>query len=196
MTVKQIKATIYPPSKATMPPSKAATTKIDGGFKELQDNLHDLLSKLSKTIEHCKNWPENVDASKHVESTTKLINNMNGITKSLRAAEHIVKTNKRLKVSLQNCLIPMDLLELLEMGLNPDIYSRGLLKEAMGQLAGLKRRKLALEKLGDAIQRGLHQRQQQQQQTNVATKRSRTEHKNDALEAAATSDRPTKKSKH
>ena len=36
-----------------------------------------------------------------------------------------------------------------------DCFSRGLLREALGQLAGLKRRKLALEMLGAAIQAGL-----------------------------------------
>jgi len=39
----------------------------------------------------------------------------------------------------------------------PDCFSRGLLREALGQLAGLKRRKLALEMLGAAIQTGLDQ---------------------------------------
>lgn len=38
-----------------------------------------------------------------------------------------------------------------------DCFSRGLLREALGQLAGLKRRKLALEMLGKAIQTGLDQ---------------------------------------
>lgn len=39
-----------------------------------------------------------------------------------------------------------------------DCFSRGLLREALGQLAGLKRRKLALDMLGAAIQTGLDQR--------------------------------------
>lgn len=39
-----------------------------------------------------------------------------------------------------------------------DCFSRGLLREALGQLAGLKRRKLALEMLGAAIKNGLDQR--------------------------------------
>ena len=41
--------------------------------------------------------------------------------------------------------------------LRSDCFSRGLLREALGQLAGLKRRKLALEMLGAAIQNGLDQ---------------------------------------
>jgi hypothetical protein len=39
-----------------------------------------------------------------------------------------------------------------------DCFSRGLLREALGQLAGLKRRKLALEMLGAAVQAGLDRR--------------------------------------
>lgn len=39
-----------------------------------------------------------------------------------------------------------------------DCFSRGLLREALGQLDGLRRRKLALEKLGAVIQTGLNQR--------------------------------------
>lgn len=39
-----------------------------------------------------------------------------------------------------------------------DCFSRGLLREALGQLAGLKRRKLALEMLGAAVQTGLNRR--------------------------------------
>ena len=39
-----------------------------------------------------------------------------------------------------------------------DCFSRGLLRESLGQLAGLKRRKLALEMLGAAVQTGLNRR--------------------------------------
>ena len=42
-----------------------------------------------------------------------------------------------------------------------DCFSRGLLRESMGQLAGLKRRKLALEMLGSAVQAGLNSRKPQ-----------------------------------
>ena len=39
-----------------------------------------------------------------------------------------------------------------------DCFSRGLLSDALEQLAGLKRRKLALEMLGSAVQKGLNER--------------------------------------
>jgi hypothetical protein len=56
------------------------------------------------------------------------------------------------------------LLDLLDHGggLNPECFSRGVLQEAMGQLAGLKRRKRALEMLGFAVQRGIDQRDSEQ----------------------------------
>jgi hypothetical protein len=39
-----------------------------------------------------------------------------------------------------------------------DCFSRGLLREALGQLAGLKRRKLAMGLLAAAVQSGLNKR--------------------------------------
>lgn len=55
------------------------------------------------------------------------------------------------------------------MFLRLDCFSRGLLREALGQLAGLKRRKLALEMLGAAIQNGLDQQNAAQEGgTNVS----------------------------
>lgn len=48
-----------------------------------------------------------------------------------------------------------------------DCFSRGLLREALGQLAGLKRRKLALEMLGAAIQNGLDQQNAGQKDDNI-----------------------------
>ena len=44
-------------------------------------------------------------------------------------------------------------------GTNPQVYARGLMKEAMRQLAGLERRKRALGMLAEAIERGLDGRE-------------------------------------
>ena len=49
-------------------------------------------------------------------------------------------------------------LTLLFCGMYSDCFTRGLLLESLGQLAGLKRRKLALEMLGKAVQSGLEKR--------------------------------------
>ena len=67
------------------------------------------------------------------------------------------------------CPIPLDLLDLLDVsttttatsntssifGLNPQVYIRGLLKESIRQLAGLERRKHALNMLATSIEEGM-----------------------------------------
>lgn len=120
-----------------------------------------MLTRLAKTTDLIKTWPESDgdDASIHVETTTKLITSVLDVVTALQKVEGVVKTDAVLKKSLQECKVPINLLDLLDHGngLNPDCFSRGLLREALGQLAGLKRRKLALEMLGAAIQNGLDQ---------------------------------------
>jgi len=90
----------------------------------------------------------------HVESTTRLIHSIRSIIAAVERVEQAVQKDASLKEQLQTCLIPMDLLELLDVNLNPDCFSRGLLREAAGQLSGLNRRKQALEMLGSAVQKG------------------------------------------
>ena len=77
-----------------------------------------------------------------------------------------VETSVKQHGSTHLCPVPVDLLELLDHqgGLNPECFARGLLQEAIGQLEGLKRRKVALEGLATAVQQGLEQKLQQQQQ--------------------------------
>lgn len=116
-----------------------------------------------------KEWPENVDSAAHYKTTTKIIDRIQQIIRSLQRVEEHVQNDSSVRESLQKCLIPMDLLELMDhnasttkqdkdFGLNPECYASGLLREATGQLAGLKRRKKALEMLGAAIDRGLGER--------------------------------------
>lgn len=120
-----------------------------------------MLTRLAKTTDLIKTWPESDgdDASIHVETTTKLITCVLDVVTALQRVEGVIRTDAVLKKSLQECKVPINLLDLLDHGngLNPDCFSRGLLREALGQLAGLKRRKLALEMLGAAIQSGLNQ---------------------------------------
>jgi hypothetical protein len=171
----------------------AGTSAGGGGGKsaanvQLQDRLHELLSKLAGTIEDVKDWPENVDSAGHYKTTTKLIDRIQEVIKALKRVEDCInnkgdgshKNNVTLREHLQKCLIPMDLLELLdhnastnmhdkEFGLNPECYASGLLREAMFQLAGLKRRKNALEMLGNAIERGLAARNKNSATTTTTT---------------------------
>ncbi|KAL3904627.1 MAG: hypothetical protein SGARI_004843 [Bacillariaceae sp.] len=129
------------------------------------------------TSELVKTWPESNgdDASIHVETTTKLITSIQALLKDLQDVEGVIKTKADLRQSLSQCQVPINLLDLLDHGdgLNPDCFSRGLLREALGQLGGLKRRKLALEMLGAAVQSGFDAQQQQQETGTVAEKRSR-----------------------
>lgn len=144
-----------PSSTSTSPPI------ISQGAKDLQERLHLLLNRLAKTTDLIKNWPESDggdDASIHVETTTKLIASIHELVTALQKVEGTIKTNNDLKQTLRDCPVPINLLDLLDHhpdGLNPECFSRGLLREALGQLGGLKRRKLALEMLGAAVQSGL-----------------------------------------
>jgi hypothetical protein len=149
-----------------MPPSNNGSRTPTAGARNLQDRLHELLSRLASTSDIVKNWPESEgdDSSIHVERTTRLIASIRETIASIQKVEGVVQADATLKKSLEECLIPLDLLDLLDHGggLNPECFSRGLLQEAMGQLAGLKRRKRALEMLGFAVQRGIQQRDSEQ----------------------------------
>jgi hypothetical protein len=129
----------------------------------LQERLHELLSRIATVSDIVKNWPESdgdVTAT-HVERTSRLIAAIRQVLTMIEKTETVVKADAALKQSLQDCLIPLDLLDLMDHGggLNPDCFSRGILTEALGQLAGLTRRKLALSMLGAAVQQGINQRQ-------------------------------------
>jgi hypothetical protein len=148
-----------------MPPAASANKTaiqrpITPGDIKLQESLHILLTRLAKTIDQVKNWPEATgdDASIHVETTSKLIASVRDVISQLQQVEGIVQADATVRKSLNECLIPLDLLDLLDTSLNPECFSRGLLREALGQLAGLKRRKLALALLGAAVQSGLNKR--------------------------------------
>jgi hypothetical protein len=156
----------------------SASSASREGAKLLQERLHQLLTRLSSAIDLIKNWPESDgdDASIHVETTTKLISVILEVTSALQRAEGVVKNDAALRKALKACPIPMDLLDLLDHGngLNPDCFSRGLLQEALGQLAGLRRRKLALEMLGSAVEKGLRQREDDEEKKKQPLKTTTT----------------------
>jgi len=131
--------------------------------KVLQDHLHDLLNHMSTTIDCVKNWPEDQSSTVHLERTSTLIQNIRETIDRLQAVEGVVKTDLELRKQLEECKIPLDLLDLLDHGggLNPVCFARGMLKEALGQLAGLKRRKLAMDLLSKFVEAGIQQRQKQ-----------------------------------
>jgi hypothetical protein len=93
------------------------------GARNLQERLHNLLTKLSKTIEVIKDWKESDgdDASIHHKTTTKLISSIMDVIVSLESVEGVVKADNTLRKSLQDCAVPINLLDLLDHGngLNP-----------------------------------------------------------------------------
>jgi len=139
----------------------AATADPKAG---LQERLHELLNNLYNTTELLKTWPESDDASVHVETTTGLIESLQQVLQSARDVEtKVMKGNgteddKKLVRELKESPVPLDLLELMDYDVNPDAYARSLLHESLRQLAGLKRRKLALELLGNAVEQGMARR--------------------------------------
>jgi len=147
--------------------------------ENLLERFRILLSRLQTTTEILQNWPETQgDSAKiHNDTATELIASIRKIVTGLRTVERHVNgtgpsqaaTNipaealEKFRSSLDDkCPVPLDLLDLLDIGqpfgINPQCYARGLMKEAMRQLAGLERRKNALAMLGSAIEKGLKER--------------------------------------
>lgn len=93
------------------------------GAKDLQERLHVLLTRLAKTTDLIKTWPESDgdDASIHVETTTKLITAVVDVVSALEKVEGVIKADAALKKSLHECKVPINLLDLLDHGngLNP-----------------------------------------------------------------------------
>jgi hypothetical protein len=169
-----------------MPPLTSTTSKgtsstkrtITSGAKALQDQLHDLITRLTLTSDHVKNWNEsttdtNTNSSNnnntnsnltHAESTSRFINFVREVISSLQKVETILQTDTELRTVLQNIHVPYDLLELLDhTNINPDLYLKGLVNEAMQQLVGLQRRKNALHLLSTTIESRLKEQEQQEQ---------------------------------
>ena len=70
------------------------------GSKDLQERLHILLSRLAKTTELIKTWPESDGDSTHVETTTKLIDSIQELIIGLQKVEGVIKADAMLKQSL------------------------------------------------------------------------------------------------
>mmetsp|Transcript_5513 Transcript_5513/g.11394 ORF Transcript_5513/g.11394 Transcript_5513/m.11394 type:complete len:241 (+) Transcript_5513:171-893(+) len=219
-----------PPSKeATSTTRDKQHTSNTAAGELLLERLRVLLTRLNEAYDICQNWPESDgDSAKiHAETATKLIQSIAKITRSVRSVErHVNGTGpphnnnpnsaegaiskeslESFRISLdEKCPIPLDLLDLLDVGnpfgMNPQCYARGLMKEALRQLAGLERRKRALDMLGTAIERGLEDRMNadsrkgevkevevedgstlKKEETEICSKRKREDGANDADEA-------------
>ncbi|MGK3737041.1 MAG: hypothetical protein ACI8RD_000043 [Bacillariaceae sp.] len=112
-------------SASPTPPPKSSSSSFPSltGAKNLQERLHILLNRLATTTDLIKTWPESDgdDASIHVETTTKLITAVLSVVTALQKVEGVIKTDAVLKRSLQECKVPINLLDLLDHGngLNP-----------------------------------------------------------------------------
>lgn len=151
--------------------STAAATATASGPAELQERLHALINNLYNTTELVKNWEDSENASDHVQTTTKLIESLQEVLQSVKDVETKVlkgdgtEEDKKVIQELKDSPVPLDLLELMDYGggVNPDCFARGLLQTALRQLAGLKRRKLALGLLGGAVSDGMKRRAEQKE---------------------------------
>jgi len=102
--------------------SRAKVEPSDGARK-LQERLHQLLSRLSATIEVVKTWRESDgdDIAIHRTTTTRLMGSVMEVLEALKRVEGVVKADQELRKALQNCPVALDLLVLLDHGggLNP-----------------------------------------------------------------------------
>ena len=153
----------------TPPPTDSAVA--------LQDRLHELLNRLSSTVDLVRKWPGSAgDDDIHTKTTSKLIDSIRVVLKAVERVESTVQHNHELRTNLNACPVPVDLLDLLDHGggLNPECFARGLLQEALGQLEGLKRRKSALERLAVAVEAGLETNQSTSAELSSSSTRTAT----------------------
>jgi len=126
--------------------------------------LHNLISTLTDATNAVKNWPSSHDDQVHYDATTNLIQSLHRVVDALKEVEDRVgKDGNNTKAtsvaghSILDAPVVLDLLDLMDYGngLNPEIFIKQLIREALRQLSGLKRRKQALGMLGQAIENGL-----------------------------------------
>lgn len=107
----------------TNPSSAAAPSE---GAKQLQDKLHLLLNKLAQSMKIINEWPDEDgdDSTPHTETTQNLTNSVLDVVEALKDVEGVIKTDSILRKSLQECQVPVNLLDLLDhgSGLNPGMH--------------------------------------------------------------------------
>lgn len=149
----------------------------------LLNRLHSLLGCLAESSKIIRKWSSS-DTESHATTTNRLIESIHRIRQAVKDVEDrsVVRLHSSqqggdserdvlFKQRLREYQVPLDLLELMDyghdasqdngynlFGLNPECFLRGLLREALRQLSGLKRRKVALEMLGNAIEEGIVER--------------------------------------
>jgi hypothetical protein len=94
---KFVSSTTTTKASSSAPGSKSPPAP---GSKDLQERLHILLSRLARTTETIKVWPESDGDSTHVETTTKLIGSVHELIVGLRKVEGVIKADATLRQSL------------------------------------------------------------------------------------------------
>mmetsp|Transcript_4768 Transcript_4768/g.9408 ORF Transcript_4768/g.9408 Transcript_4768/m.9408 type:complete len:217 (+) Transcript_4768:66-716(+) len=168
-------------SRDNAPPSSSVTVATVG----LPLRLRDMLDALSTTIETLKSWPaetgERAEESETVHDvrTAEFMGCVRRIASAISRVEKITNDDTCRKF-LDRCRVPLDLLDLLDFGygsfdisgnksgkmagtgatggLNPELYARGIMEEAMRQHAALQRRRGALRDLGLAVREWLEEK--------------------------------------
>jgi hypothetical protein len=170
-------------SRASSPgPSNSNGSSSISSKASLLTRLHQLLEQLSDVAEVIKNWPSSQDSQVHYDTTTQLIEALNRTVTGLKDVELKVvppsqsSSNSKntasasnssssnhmgeaMSQAILNAPVPLDLLDLMDYGagLNPEIFTKQLILEALRQLSGLRRRKEALEMLGKEVEKGMEQ---------------------------------------
>ena len=168
-------------SRSRSPPAPTAS-HVDNKAS-LLTRLHQLLSSLSEATDKVKNWPSSQDAQVHYDAATDLIQSLHKVVRALKEVEDRAlngsSTSDPMSQSILDSPVALDLLDLVDYGngLNPEIFTKQLIREALRQLSGLKRRKKALEMLGQAIDNGLKEMElnEQKEETEVVETNSKLE---------------------
>jgi hypothetical protein len=144
--------------------SSSGPTVASDNKTSLLARLHNLISTLTEATNAVKNWPSSHDDQVHYDATTNLIQSLHMVVDALKDVEDRVgndgnhtKATSAVGHSILDAPVVVDLLDLMDYGngLNPEIFIKQLIREALRQLSGLKRRKQALGMLGQAIENGL-----------------------------------------
>jgi len=153
--------------------SGSGGSSLTASKTSLLSRLHQLLGSLGETAELLKTWPSSQDSKVHYDTTTQLIQCLQNVVNSVKEVEVKVlppstpvtsssiggraNMGEAMSQAILESPVSLDLLDLMDYGggLNPDIFAKQLILEAMRQLSVLRRRKEALEMLGAEIQKGM-----------------------------------------
>lgn len=170
----------WPDGKTQQQTSTSSTKNI---HTETTTKLVDMLLQVVQALKNVEDkslvqQQQSQSSSNNSSTTTPNKNHSNNSLDTTN--KHKKDPDATLKKKLGEYQVPLDLLDLMDhghentaeqqldpynyFGLNPECFTRGLLREALRQLSGLQRRKVALEMLGKAIQTGMDDKEQKEKE--------------------------------